>query len=305
MTLLYFCLAALDLLGEIDTPALKSRKERCINWIYACQVIGDAQNDTVCGGFKGSTFTGASFDTTKRVYTTQEMGHIAMTYTALACLRILDDDMSRVNKENIVVTLKKLQQPDGSFVPYLGSRESDMRFLYCACAVSTFLNDWRGVNQQAAVSFILNSQNFDGGFAQSPNLESHGGSTYCAIASLSLMSAIPQVLSSPKIRDATIRWLLFRQLSGFNGRPNKPLDTCYSFWIGASLKLLDAYHFVDKAANERFLATTESQMGGFGKEPQSYPDLLHSYLGLAGLAIGDFHDLKSLSPALNIAQHRV
>ena len=33
------------------------------------------------------------------------------------------------------------------------------------------------------------------------------------------------------------RWCLFRQKSGFQGRPNKPVDTCYSFWVGASLEV--------------------------------------------------------------------
>ena len=33
------------------------------------------------------------------------------------------------------------------------------------------------------------------------------------------------------------RWCLFRQKSGFQGRPNKPVDTCYSFWVGASLQV--------------------------------------------------------------------
>lgn len=33
------------------------------------------------------------------------------------------------------------------------------------------------------------------------------------------------------------RWLIFRQQSGFQGRPNKDVDTCYSFWIGATLKV--------------------------------------------------------------------
>ena len=33
------------------------------------------------------------------------------------------------------------------------------------------------------------------------------------------------------------KWSIFRQKSGFHGRPNKPVDTCYSFWVGASLKV--------------------------------------------------------------------
>lgn len=35
------------------------------------------------------------------------------------------------------------------------------------------------------------------------------------------------------------KWCLFRQKSGFQGRPNKPVDTCYSFWLGASLEVRD------------------------------------------------------------------
>ena len=29
-----------------------------------------------------------------------------------------------------------------------------------------------------------------------------------------------------------------RQVGGFQGRVNKDPDTCYSFWVGASLKML-------------------------------------------------------------------
>lgn len=35
------------------------------------------------------------------------------------------------------------------------------------------------------------------------------------------------------------KWCLFRQKNGFQGRPNKPVDTCYSFWLGASLEVKD------------------------------------------------------------------
>ena len=41
----------------------------------------------------------------------------------------------------------------------------------------------------------------------------------------------------PKKKDRLIQWCLNRQTTGFNGRVNKPWDTCYSFWIGATLKV--------------------------------------------------------------------
>ena len=39
------------------------------------------------------------------------------------------------------------------------------------------------------------------------------------------------------------KWSIFRQKSGFHGRPNKPVDTCYSFWVGASLKVRNSLAF--------------------------------------------------------------
>lgn len=32
-------------------------------------------------------------------------------------------------------------------------------------------------------------------------------------------------------------WCVNRQTNGFNGRANKPSDSCYSFWIGSTLKV--------------------------------------------------------------------
>ena len=63
-------------------------------------------------------------------------GHLAMTYTALAVLIILGDDLKRVDRASISRGLAKLQNPDGSFTASLEASENDMRFVYCACAVA-------------------------------------------------------------------------------------------------------------------------------------------------------------------------
>lgn len=63
-----------------------------------------------------------------------------------------------------------------------------------------------------------------------------GGWTYCAIASLCLMGRLEEALS-PRELDRIRRWCIMRQQSGFHGRPNKPVDTCYSFWVGATLEV--------------------------------------------------------------------
>lgn len=42
-------------------------------------------------------------------------GHLAMTYTGLASLLILGDDLSRVNRTAIVHAVRSLQQEDGRY----------------------------------------------------------------------------------------------------------------------------------------------------------------------------------------------
>ena len=63
-----------------------------------------------------------------------------------------------------------------------------------------------------------------------------GGSTFCAVASLMLMGRLHSTLT-PRQREHLKRWCIMRQQTGFQGRPNKPADTCYSFWVGATLKV--------------------------------------------------------------------
>merc|ERR1719319_292550 len=113
-------------------------------------------------------------------------GHVAMTYTALATLVILGDDLSGINRRALLAGVRALQLADGSFRAALEGGENDMRFLYCAAAVCRMLDDWSGVDAEAAVSYVLASVSYDGGIGQGPGLEAHGGSTYCAVAALSM-----------------------------------------------------------------------------------------------------------------------
>lgn len=77
---------------------------------------------------------------------------------------------------------------------------------------------------------------------------------------------------------------------GMCGRPNKPADTCYAFWVGASLSLLSqpSQHYHDASALRSYLLTLTQHaiMGGFSKFPgDRWADLYHSYLGLAALSL--------------------
>lgn len=175
-----------------------------------------------------------------------------MTYTALLNLGILRDDYSRLDRASLRQHVRSLQQPDGRFVfVYVcdrltgcsfraahGQLDCDVRFTYCAFAIAYMLDDWDILDLDAAVSFLLRCRRFDGAFAQRPDQESHGGSTYCVVAALCLAGRL-HVLSEP---ERTVRWLLARQQNGggFQGRIEKDQDVCYSFWCGAALHVGDS-----------------------------------------------------------------
>lgn len=96
--------------------------------------------------------------------------------------------------------------------------------------------------------------------------------------------------------------------AGFNGRCNKVADTCYSFWNGATLMMLDRSSVVDSDRNRRYLlGKTQHLVGGFGKVPGDPPDLLHSCFGLISLAFQGEAGLAHVDPALvttdRVVQH--
>uniref|UniRef100_A0A090X8I3 Protein geranylgeranyltransferase type i beta subunit n=1 Tax=Ixodes ricinus TaxID=34613 RepID=A0A090X8I3_IXORI len=171
-----------------------------------------------------------------------------------------------------------------------------MRFVYCASAICYMLHDWSGMDTDDTLRFIRNCYCYDGGIAPYPGLESHGGSTFCAVASLSLMGKLESTLSERQLNRLR-RWCLFRQQSGFQGRPNKPIDTCYSFWVGAALELLGVLKSVEGVRNLEFPDSTQDQfVRGFSKWPDSDPDPMHAYMGIAGMSLMGVEDLLPLPP---------
>ncbi|XP_039272013.2 geranylgeranyl transferase type-1 subunit beta-like [Styela clava] len=305
LTIAFFAVSGLDVLNSLNKLSSSTKKE-IIDWIYSLQVVPDkhGSNKRKCG-FRGSTTNGVTTHKDIKVAEvahTFDSGHIAMTYTGLACLIILGDDLSRVDKTACLEGLKALQLKDGSFESTLDGSENDMRFIYCASCICTMLDDFSPINESLAVSYIKKSKSYDGGFGQGPGQESHGGSTYCAISSLLLLNQLHNAFSQKEIMRLQ-RWCLNRQKSGFHGRPHKDDDTCYSFWIGASLKLIGSLELCDWHENEQYIISTQdSVIGGFGKWPQSHPDALHGYMGLCGLSMMGMHNLSPINPALNITQ---
>lgn len=132
MTLGFFTLSALDLLGALHTHTTSLERESYVNWIYRCQHAD--------GGFRG--FTGA--DTGETSHNQWDPANVASTYFALAALLVLGDGLERVKRRRCLGWLKGLQIEDGSFGEVRGGqRGGDMRFCCCAASVRWMLGGGR------------------------------------------------------------------------------------------------------------------------------------------------------------------
>ncbi|KAL7614984.1 geranylgeranyl transferase type-1 subunit beta [Lactuca sativa] len=306
LTLAYFIISGLHILHALDHVD----KEAVINWVLSLQAHPKNEAELNNGqfyGFHGSR--SSQFHSLDKEVSVPNNSHLASTYCALAILKTVGYDLSLINSTSILKSMKCLQQSDGSFMPIHTGAEKDLRFVYCAAVISSLLDDWSGMDKEKAKNYILSCQSYDGGFGLIPGQESHGGATYCAVASLRLMGFIEDNLISQSTSSCIIDlpllldWCLQRQAldGGFQGRPNKTSDTCYAFWIGGVLRILGANQFIDEKTLREFLLTCQSKYGGFSKFPGQFPDLYHSYYGFTAFSMLQETDLNSLSVELGIS----
>jgi len=296
--LAYFAVAGLDILNKLDR--LPHTKHAIIDWVYMHQITEKITEKEigVCG-FRGSSTLVTDKNKNKQNHD-YDCSHVTMTFSALNTLLTLGDDLSKLNKQSILASLKALQLPDGSFTATFDGSENDVRFLYSACCISYILNDWSSVDKEAATKFLFNCLTYEGAFGQNPHAEAHGGSTFCAVASLFLMNKLDS-LNENQLERLKF-WCLNRQTTGFNGRVNKPWDTCYSFWIGSTLKILDVLHFSNYKENVNYVFETYHDIiGGFAKWPNCHPDPLHTFMGICGLSLVNYPNLEPIQSALVIS----
>ncbi|OCT54387.1 geranylgeranyl transferase beta subunit [Cladophialophora carrionii] len=126
----FFIVAALDLLGALDTVVPATEQRSWIEWIYGCQVVHT-------GGFRG--FTGTMMGGLRSYHNWHwDPANLPNTFFALATLVLLGDDLGRVKKRECLAWVRSLQRPNGSFGEFLGEDDAvegadDPR--HCMCAV--------------------------------------------------------------------------------------------------------------------------------------------------------------------------
>ena len=258
MMLFYFIIAGIDFLQALSH--LSHPVSSLIDWIYSQQSF-----TTMYGGFRGGPYLGFDFhcSSPNLEFSSDsefDKGHLVHTYSALVSLKILGDDFSRIRRKALFKYIKECQNEDGSFRATIDSYEADLRFLYSACVVCYLLDDFQAIDKKSAIEFIFNCQNNDGAFGLRPREESHSGATYCAVASLALLGDLDDIPNKTKL----IEFLVNRQIpwdpnrekgnvGGFQGRINKYPDSCYSFWNGATLKILGFEKFINRESVEPYI----------------------------------------------------
>jgi len=248
-----------------------------------------------------------------------QLAHAATTYGAVLSLCIIAKGTNRTASEaalklleakrvSLYVWMRSLQQPeDGAFVMHHDG-ERDVRATYCLLAVAKLLGILTPqLASPASIQFVASCQTWEGGFGGEPAAEAHGGYAFCATAALQIMNALDAIDV-----DALTAWLTRRQVSyegGFNGRTNKLVDGCYSFWQGGAMAIVSMYHheknsktfnadedpwfagkrptlLFDEGMLERYvLLCGQDVHGGLRDKPSKRRDFYHSCYCVSGLSV--------------------
>ena len=201
----------------------------------------------------------------------------------------------------------------GTFQNHING-ESDLRSTYCAMVVASVLNliNYDDLENdpitKGVVNNIKNCQTFEGGLGPEPFCEAHGGYSYCGIATLVLLKKLNEIDT-----NSFVRWLVNRQMTkegGFNGRTNKLVDSCYSFWQGSIFNMIymgdnkftyDMELLYDQLSLQAYIlfACQNLQNGGLIDKPGKFPDLFHTNYATAGLSLSQECLKDNFKVALN------
>jgi protein farnesyltransferase subunit beta len=211
---------------------------------------------------------------------------------------------------------------------------------YCAAAIAQIcgLLDTPGLFNRSG-DWLSSCQTYEGGFGGEPGCEAHvllllspalsilwndglfvyhfhsayhldqGGYSYCAVAALSILK------HENWDKVSYLRWAFQRQApeGGFNGRANKLVDGCYSFWQLGGITAADA-NFLELFDHHRLqryiLATCQCASGGLLDKVGKAPDLYHTCYVLSGLHLSrvysEFKNVPSSNEALlNVSSRKL
>lgn len=230
-------------------------------------------------------------------------GHMAATYAAVMALAHTGPQFwGQINRHAMLEWMLSLKTTEGS-IRVCQHGEADPRATYCALAVAQLLRIAVPELLEGVGPYLSRCQTYEGGFANEPFGEAHGGYAFCSLASLMLLSTEqPRQTTAAFCRITDLRrWLVARQdllVPGFSGRTNKLVDGCYSHWVGTCWPLVsqcptglsseatDLYN--RRGLQDYIVKCCQSPGGGLRDKPGLRPDAYHSNYALCGLAVAQY-----------------
>ncbi|GAM23460.1 hypothetical protein SAMD00019534_066350 [Acytostelium subglobosum LB1] len=288
----FWVLHGLDLLGDVD-ERMDVLAPRSISFLQRLQ---SAQT----GGFAGGI---------------DQVSHVVSTFAAINALMIIGttEAYDCIDRAGMYRFLLSLKTPHGSFRTQVDG-EDDSRSTYCAVVISSLLNIQTPELLAGVPEYLVRCQTFEGGFGATPGNEAHGGYTYCAVAALSLMDHFGSIDS-----ESLLRWAVNKQPAydgGFQGRTNKLVDTCYTFWQGGVFPIIQSHlgpvaqnigndaigkHLFDQLQLQDYcLICCQDTRGGFSDHPEKGRDYYHTCYTMSGLSIAQHNDIHL---AVNMINH--
>ncbi|CAD8199800.1 unnamed protein product [Paramecium octaurelia] len=260
---IYWPLNALSILQE----DVSKYEDKILQYLQQCKI----------GGFGGGPY---------------QFEHLAPTYSSLLSLFILGSPASLglIDRQGLEKFFWSIQDPKekGSYLMHING-EADMRAVYIVVIMVVILKlDPKLLD--GCAEYIASCQTYEGGIGAVRYSEAHGGYAYCGYAALVCMGKAHYI-----DQEKLLNWLVNRQMEnegGFNGRTNKVVDSCYSFWQGAifNLLMLSGYvneQLMDVQELKTYIHMCQNPAGGIFDKPSKNPDTYHTCYGLSGYSLAD------------------
>ncbi|OQR82996.1 prenyltransferase-like protein [Achlya hypogyna] len=270
---IYWILHALEVLGE-DVGRFGAA---CLNTIKRCW------SDALGGGFGGGIL---------------QMGHMATTYACCLALAIIGtpEAYDIVDRPALLDFFLRHKDPASGAFQAHDEGEVDVRITYCVISIASLFGILTPELTAGVIEFVAACQTYEGGFGPMPYQEAHGGYTFSGAAILSILNALDRV-NLP----ALTHYVAHRQMAvegGYQGRTNKLVDGCYSFWMGSVPALIASHtrgvYVSDRAAHQRYILLCCQQLeGGLRDKPGKARDHYHSCYVLSGLSLSQHGDGKT------------
>ncbi|KAJ5524927.1 hypothetical protein N7494_011577 [Penicillium frequentans] len=365
MLLAYFSLSGLDVLGVLQAKTTPEERQSYINWLYHCQVPSGGFR-----GFPGTDFGEERRTVDNAVWDPANVPATFFALVNLLILGDDLSRVKRRECLQWLPQLQRADGSFGEVLGPNARIEGDRDLRYCMCAAGIRLTmaEWpnplsvnltvgipigsldflrrAGTDTQAVPMLSPGSEKFEillswlasrqtgelGEEEEEDEEDDEDDETGTSVLDTQPTEDVTRSLEEKIIALPGLTALSTESIpcAGFNGRCNKFADTCYSFWNGATLMMLDRYSVIDDVRNRRYLLEkVQHLVGGFGKSvgdprvrqktpydtfsgefpllTKPLPDLLHSYFGMVSLAFQGEEGLARVDPALvtteRVVQH--